>query len=101
MGSGESGFTTFSARIRDDAFDSTKIINFTTVYFPNVPEITRTNAIISLVGRSNIAVTNVSPSQLTTDIGSTVLINVTVVNEGYFSEIANLIIYVSIIAIKT
>ena len=35
--------------MRDDAPDCAEIINFGTVYFPGVPEVTRTNAIVSIV----------------------------------------------------
>ena len=101
VGPGEGGFATFSIRVRNDALVGTEIINFATVYFPSVPEATQTNAIISVVGQPNIAITDVSPSQLVTDIGSIACINVTVVNEGYFSEAVNLTLYVNTTAIKT
>jgi len=49
VGPCESGFANFSVKVRDDAPEDTEIINFGIVYFPSVPEITRTNAVISIV----------------------------------------------------
>jgi len=49
VGPGEGGYAEFSVNVRDDAPDGTEIINFATVYFPSVPEETRTNGIVSVV----------------------------------------------------
>jgi uncharacterized repeat protein (TIGR01451 family) len=49
VGPGEGGYANFSVNIRSDAPDGTEIINFATVYFPSVPETTRTNGIVSIV----------------------------------------------------
>jgi len=49
VGPGEGGYAEFSANVRDDVPDGTEIINFATVYFPSVPEETRTNGIVSVV----------------------------------------------------
>jgi len=43
------GYAEFSVNVRSDAPDGTEIINFATVYFPSVPEITRTNGIVSVI----------------------------------------------------
>lgn len=49
VGPGEGGITEFSVNVRDDAENGTEIINYATVYFPSVPEETRTNGIVSIV----------------------------------------------------
>jgi uncharacterized repeat protein (TIGR01451 family) len=49
VGPGEGGYAEFSVNVREDAPDETEIINFATVYFPSVPEETRTNGIVSIV----------------------------------------------------
>ncbi len=49
VGPSEGGYANFSVNVREDASDGTEIINFATVYFPSVPETTRTNGIVSIV----------------------------------------------------
>ncbi|MHC4395065.1 MAG: right-handed parallel beta-helix repeat-containing protein [Planctomycetota bacterium] len=49
VGPGESGYADFSVNVRADANDGTEIINYATIYFPSVPEETRTNGIVSIV----------------------------------------------------
>lgn len=49
VGSGEGGYAEFSVNVMDDAPHGTEIINYATVYFPSVPEETRTNGIVSVV----------------------------------------------------
>lgn len=44
------GYADFSVNVRADAPDGTEVINYATVYFPSVPEETRTNGIVSIVG---------------------------------------------------
>jgi uncharacterized repeat protein (TIGR01451 family) len=44
----QTGSVTFSAAMRADAEPATDIINYATVYFPSVPEITRTNGVVSV-----------------------------------------------------
>jgi len=44
------GYANFTVSIRNNAPDWTEIINYATVYFPSVPEETRTNGIVSIVG---------------------------------------------------
>jgi hypothetical protein len=43
------GYTAISANVKTDAPLSAEIINFATVYFPSVPEETRTNGVVSIV----------------------------------------------------
>ena len=49
VGPGKGGITAFDVDVRDDAEDGTEIINYATIYFPSVPEVTRTNGIVSIV----------------------------------------------------
>ncbi len=49
VGPGQGGYAEFSVNVKSDAPDGTEIINYATVYFPSVPETTRTNGIVSIV----------------------------------------------------
>ena len=49
VGPGEGGFANFSIKVKSSAPYDTEIINFATVYFPSVPETTKTNGIVSIV----------------------------------------------------
>jgi parallel beta-helix repeat protein len=49
LGSGEGGYAEFSLHVRDDAVSGMEILNYGIVYFPSVPEVTRTNGILSTV----------------------------------------------------
>ena len=49
VGPGEGGKFNFSVNIRGDAPKGTDVINYATVYFPSVPEITRTNGVVSII----------------------------------------------------
>ncbi len=49
IGPGEGGYTNISINVRNDLPHGTEIINYGTVFFPSVPEITRTNGIIAMV----------------------------------------------------
>jgi len=49
VGSKEGGYANYSINARSDAEEGTEIINFATVYFPSVPETTRTNGIVSII----------------------------------------------------
>ncbi len=49
VGSKEGGIAEFSVNVKSDALPGTEIINFGTVYFPSVPEVTRTNGIVSII----------------------------------------------------
>jgi uncharacterized repeat protein (TIGR01451 family) len=101
VGSGEGGFAKFSIKVRDDVSLDTEIINFGTVYFPSVPETTRTNAIVSVVGQPNIAVTNVMPLEPLVEKGSVLRVDVAVANEGYLPETFNLTLYANATTIQT
>jgi uncharacterized repeat protein (TIGR01451 family) len=49
VGPGEGGYSVFDVNVRSDANEGTEIINYATIYFPSVPEETRTNGIVSIV----------------------------------------------------
>ncbi|MCG2794931.1 MAG: IPT/TIG domain-containing protein, partial [Actinomycetia bacterium] len=49
VGPGQGGYSEFSVNVRDDAPRGTEVINYATVYFPSVPEVTPTNAIVSYI----------------------------------------------------
>jgi len=49
VGPHEGGYADLSVSVRSDAPEGTEIINFGIVYFPSVPEVTRTNAIVNLI----------------------------------------------------
>jgi len=54
VGSKEGGYAELSVNVRSDAPRGTEIINYGTVYFPSVPEETRTNAIVSIIPANEI-----------------------------------------------
>ncbi|OGL41881.1 MAG: hypothetical protein A2161_20485 [Candidatus Schekmanbacteria bacterium RBG_13_48_7] len=43
------GYTELSVNVKSDAPSGTEIINYATIYFPSVPQITLTNGIVSIV----------------------------------------------------
>ena len=49
VGPNEGGYADLSVDVKADANEGTEIINFATIYFPSVPEETRTNGIVSIV----------------------------------------------------
>lgn len=49
VGSKQGGYAEFSVNVKNDAPNDTEIINFATVYFPSVPEATRTNGTVNRV----------------------------------------------------
>ena len=54
VGSKEGGYADISVNVRNDAPRGTEIINYGTVYFPSVPEKTRTNAVVSIIPANEI-----------------------------------------------
>jgi len=63
VGPGQGGFADFSVNVRADANDGTEIINYATIYFPSVPEETRTNGIVSIVSLNQPPVADAGPDQ--------------------------------------
>ena len=49
VGPGEGGYANFDINVRSDAILGSTIINYGTVYFPSVPEITKTNGIVNVI----------------------------------------------------
>lgn len=49
VGPGEGGYANMSIKVRKDAISGNEILNYGVVYFPSVPEVTRTNGIVSTV----------------------------------------------------
>jgi uncharacterized repeat protein (TIGR01451 family) len=93
VGPNEGGVANFSAKVRNDVPEGTEVINSATVYFPSVPETTRTNTIVSVVGQPNIAVKDLTPFETSAKRGSILYLNATVANEGYFAETVNITLY--------
>jgi uncharacterized repeat protein (TIGR01451 family) len=101
VGPNEGGIASFSAKVRNDAPEGIEIINSATVYFPSVPETTRTNMIISVVGHPSIAVRDFTPLETATERGAILYLNLTVINEGYLAETFNLTVYANSTIIRT
>lgn len=54
VGPQEGRYAEFSANVTEDVPHGTDIINFATVYFPSVPEETRTNGVVSTVAPADL-----------------------------------------------
>jgi hypothetical protein len=50
VGPGEGGYANIDINVKNDATECKEIINYSTVYFPSVPEATRTNGIVNIIG---------------------------------------------------
>jgi uncharacterized repeat protein (TIGR01451 family) len=50
VGSKQGGYANITVNVKSDAPLRTKVVNYGTVYFPSVPEVTNTNPIVSIVG---------------------------------------------------
>ena len=59
----QGGYADFAISVNPDATDDTDIINFATVYFPSVPEATRTNGIVSIVSLNQPPVVDAGPDE--------------------------------------
>ncbi len=72
LGSKQKGSVSFSVKVKQDAQDKAEVINFATVYFPSVPEETRTNGVVNKVSLyiDNVApVTTISVSPVANEAG--------------------------------
>ncbi|MFH0762527.1 MAG: PxKF domain-containing protein [Candidatus Omnitrophota bacterium] len=88
-GPAQEGSVSFKVKVKTDALDKSEVINFATIYFPSVPQATRTNGVVN---RINTTIDNVPPTTIVTPSplpnqngwnNSTVTINLTAVdNEG-------------------
>ena len=101
VGSGEGGYANISAEVKKDVPEYVEIINYATVYFPSVPETTRTNAVVSVVGQPNIVVENVTASESIIERASTAYVDVMVTNEGSYPEAFNVTLFVNTTAVQT
>ncbi len=52
------GYTEFSINVKDNAVPGSAILNYATVHFPSVPEITRTNGVLSIVRINDLPIAN-------------------------------------------
>jgi uncharacterized repeat protein (TIGR01451 family) len=66
---GQKGLVSFNVKVKADALDKSEVINFATIYFPSVPQATRTNG---AVNRITTIIDNVPP---TTTITPSILPN--------------------------
>lgn len=69
VGSREGGLANLTVNARSDAEEGTEIINYATVYFPSVPETTRTNGIVSIVDITPPRYSNISQSSFAVTAG--------------------------------
>jgi uncharacterized repeat protein (TIGR01451 family) len=53
VGPTQGGYAIYQVNVRSDIADGTVIMNFATVYFASVPEATRTNGVIKIVGKDS------------------------------------------------
>jgi uncharacterized repeat protein (TIGR01451 family) len=75
VGPREGGYANLSADVRSDAEEGTEIINYATVYFPSVPEETRTNGIVSIVDTASPKYSNVGQSKSEVTVGEVVKVH--------------------------
>ena len=72
VGSNEGGYANLSVNFRGNAEEGTEIINYATVYFPSVPETTRTNGIVSVVDITPPRYSNVNQNKSVVTAGESV-----------------------------
>ena len=72
VGPKEGGYANISVNVRSDAAEGTEVINYATVYFPSVPEETRTNGIVSIVDVTSPRHSNVNQSDSAVFVGEAV-----------------------------
>jgi uncharacterized repeat protein (TIGR01451 family) len=89
VGPHQGGYANFNINVKGNAANRTEIINFATIYFPSVPETTRTNGIVSqVITEHTITATgglggSITPSgSVTVNYGSSQTFTITP-NEGY------------------
>lgn len=71
VGPGAGGYANISVNVRSDAEEGTEIINYATVYFPSVPETTRTNGVVSVVDVAPPRYSNVNQNKSVVTSGET------------------------------
>ena len=100
VGPGQGGYASYSIKPKNNLPEYTEIINYAIVYFPSVPETTRTNAIVSVVGNPDVAVANVKGGSILAD-GANQSILVDISNKGYYPETFNLSVFANTVLIDT
>lgn len=63
VGPGQEGSVSFKVKVRADVLDNSEVINFATIYFPSVPQATRTNG---AVNRITTTIDNTPPATIVT-----------------------------------
>jgi uncharacterized repeat protein (TIGR01451 family) len=101
VGPKEGGYANYTISAKNDLPAFAEIINFATVYFPSVPETTHTNAVVTVVGEPDIAVTDLAILNSIISVGFNQTISVTVANQGYFAENFNLTLYANSTVVQT
>lgn len=86
LGSGKGAYAEYSVKLRSDATDGTSVINYATVFFPSVPEETKTNAIVSIVDLTPPTVTINNPAS-NANIRGTIVVNVTATDTNPVSQV--------------
>lgn len=102
VGPGENGTLKYSLDVNNDAPVDIEIINYATVYFPSVPETTKTNGVVNIVSYPHdVAALKVVPYKFFMGEGYCMPINVTIENRGVNSENFNVTIYANSTTIQT
>ncbi len=101
VGPSQGGYANYSIKPKNNLPDYAEIINYATVYFPSVPETTRTNAIVSVIGKPDIGLENVVSPNAIIPLGSIQKTYVAVSNFGYFAENFTLLVYANSTVIHT
>jgi uncharacterized repeat protein (TIGR01451 family) len=87
IGPHEKGNVTYSVNVAKDAPIGTEIVNYATVYFPSVPETTRTNGVVNVVSYAHdVAVLDIESFRAFVGRSYSSPVNVTFENQGVNSE---------------
>jgi len=81
VGPGQGGYSDVNICVRSDANDGTEIINYATIYFPSVPEETRTNGIVSVVSLNQSPVAEAGDNRIAF-VGANCIAEVTLDGSG-------------------
>jgi len=96
------GSVDFAVDVNTNLPEGTEVINFATVYFPSVPEETRTNGIVNVVAYAHdVAALSVIPSNILVEKGNLLFLNATIENQGVNTETFNVTIYANTTIIQT
>jgi len=102
VGSHEKGNVTYNVNVVNDASIGTEIVNYATVYFPSVPETTRTNGVVNMVSYPHdVAVLDIEPSRILVGQSHSLSINVTLENQGVNNETFNVKVFANTTALQS